>query len=34
VDDSKPPKRIPGKTYTLLATSDYQDMLLELKSGG
>ena len=31
VDDSKPPKRIPGKLYTLLSTSDYQDMLLELK---
>jgi uncharacterized protein with von Willebrand factor type A (vWA) domain len=31
VEDSKPPKRIPGKTYTLLAASDYQDMLMELK---
>jgi len=31
VDDSKPPKRIPGKIYTLLSSSDYQDMLLELK---
>jgi hypothetical protein len=30
VDDSKPPKRIPGKLYTLLSTSDYQDMLIEL----
>jgi hypothetical protein len=33
VDESNPPKRIPGKTYTLLATSDYRDMLLELKGG-
>ena len=33
VDDSNPPKRIPGKTYTLLSTADYQDMLLELKGG-
>jgi hypothetical protein len=31
VDDSKPPKRIPGKIYTLLSTADYQDMLIELK---
>lgn len=31
VDDSKPPKRIPGRTYTLLSTSDYQDMLTALK---
>lgn len=31
VDDSKPPKRIPGKIYTLLSTSDYQDMLIELR---
>ena len=31
IDDSKPPKRIPGKIYTLLSNSDYQDMLLELK---
>jgi Zn-dependent M32 family carboxypeptidase len=31
VDDSKPPKRIPGRTYTLLSTSDYQDMLMALK---
>jgi len=31
VDDSKPPKRIPGKIYTLLSASDYQDMLMELK---
>jgi hypothetical protein len=33
VEDSKPPKRIPGKIYTLLSSSDYQDMLLELKGG-
>jgi hypothetical protein len=31
IDDSKPPKRIPGKLYTLLSLSDYQDMLMELK---
>ena len=31
VEDSKPPKRIPGKTYTLLSASDYQDMLMGLK---
>jgi len=31
VDDSNPPKRIPGKIYTLLSTADYQDMLIELK---
>lgn len=31
VDDSKPPKRIPGRIYTLLSPSDYQDMLMELK---
>jgi hypothetical protein len=31
VDDSKPPKRIPGRTYTLLSTTDYQDMLTSLK---
>lgn len=30
VDDSKPPKRIPGRIYTLLSTTDYQDMLIEL----
>lgn len=33
IDDSKPPKRIPGKTYTLLSSSDYQDMLMGLKGG-
>jgi len=33
IDDSKPPKQIPGRIYTLLAASDYQDMLLELKGG-
>jgi hypothetical protein len=33
VDDSNPPKRIPGRTYTLLTSADYQDMLIELKGG-
>lgn len=33
VDDSKPPKRIPGKIYTLLSSSDYQDMLIEMRGG-
>lgn len=31
VDDSQPPKRIPGRLYTLLSTADYQDMLTSLK---
>jgi hypothetical protein len=31
IDDSKPPKRIPGRTYTLLSTGDYQEMLTSLK---
>lgn len=31
VTEGQPPKRIPGKLYTLLSQSDYQDMLLELK---
>jgi hypothetical protein len=31
VEDSNPPKRIPGDTYTLLSTADYQDMLMGLK---
>ena len=34
VDDSNPPKRIPGRLYTLLSTADYQDMLTSLKGGG
>jgi hypothetical protein len=30
VDESNPPKRLPGRMYTLLGTSDYQDMLTAL----
>jgi ABC-type uncharacterized transport system involved in gliding motility auxiliary subunit len=31
VDDSQPPKQIPGRTYTLLAAGDYQSMLTSLR---
>jgi uncharacterized protein with von Willebrand factor type A (vWA) domain len=31
VEDSNPPKQIPGRIYTLLAASDYQNMLTSLR---